>query len=75
MANMFELKKKKREKRKYVKIKNGRAGRAEIYMFLLFINYADLFCPSSPSLSSLHTIQYFLLTTPHKGFFSDSLQF
>jgi len=37
MANMFELKKKRREKSKYVKIKDERAGRTEsakIYVFV-----------------------------------------
>ena len=34
MANMFELKKKEREKRKYVKNKNGRAESAKINVFV-----------------------------------------
>ena len=38
MANMFELKKKEREKRKYVKIKNGRAGRAESAKINVFVH-------------------------------------
>ena len=53
MANMFELK--KREKRGNMsKSKTDVLGvlRVQKSMFL-FINYADLFCPSSPSLSSL----------------------
>ena len=54
MANMFELKKKREKKGNMSKSKTDVLGvlRVQKSMFL-FINYADLFCPSLPSLSSL----------------------